>query len=59
MLDIKEDLLLIAEIDNDTKQRSETRFIAQNEFGDFEFLVSIVISYEIIYAINLVSEHLR
>ena len=42
VLDIREDLLQVAEIDSDTK-KSETRSLAQNELGDFEFSVSIVI----------------
>ena len=51
VLDIKEDLLLVAEIGNDTKQISETRFLAQNELCNFWVSSPIVI--------NVVSEHLQ
>ncbi|KAJ9539216.1 hypothetical protein OSB04_031949 [Centaurea solstitialis] len=33
----------VAEIDNDSKIRSEAKSLAQNELGDFEFLVSMVV----------------
>ncbi|KAI3684617.1 hypothetical protein L6452_33841 [Arctium lappa] len=59
VLDIREALLQVAEIDNDSKIRSEAKSLAQNELGDFEFLVSIVVWYEILYAVNLVSKQLQ
>ncbi|XP_010527156.1 PREDICTED: uncharacterized protein LOC104804542 [Tarenaya hassleriana] len=50
---IQEALLEISEIDNDSKIRSEAKSLATNELGDFEFLVVIVIWFEILYAVNL------
>lgn len=36
--------------------RSETKSLVKNELGDFEFLLTIVIWYEILYVVNLVSK---
>ena len=33
--------------------------MANNELGEFEFIVAIVIWYEVLYAVNFVSKHLR
>ena len=33
--------------------------MANNELGEFEFIVAIVIWYEVLYAVNLVSKHLQ
>jgi len=33
--------------------------LAINELGDYEFIVAIVIWYEVLYAVNLVSKHLQ
>ena len=33
--------------------------MANNELGDYEFIVVIVIWYEVLYAVNLVSKHLQ
>jgi uncharacterized membrane protein len=33
--------------------------LANNELGEYSFIVAIVIWYEILYAINLVSKHLQ
>ena len=33
--------------------------MANNELGDYEFIVAIVIWYEVLYAVNLVSKHLQ
>ena len=33
--------------------------MAINELGDYEFIVAIVIWYEVLYAVNLVSKHLQ
>lgn len=54
-----EALLQVAESDNDSKIRSEAKSIAKNELGDFEFLVAIVIWYEILYVVNLVRKYLQ
>ncbi|XP_074314516.1 uncharacterized protein LOC141649734 [Silene latifolia] len=52
-------LLQVGETDNDNKIRSEAKSLAMNELGDFEFLVAIVIWYEILYRINFVSKQLQ
>ncbi|XP_074302386.1 uncharacterized protein LOC141633942 [Silene latifolia] len=57
--DIREALLDLAEKDNDTKVRSEAKSLALNELGDFEFLVAIILWYEMLYHVNLVSKHLQ
>jgi hypothetical protein len=33
--------------------------LAKNELGEFEFIVAIVIWYEVLYAVNLISKHLQ
>jgi len=33
--------------------------LANNELGEYEFIVAIVIWYEVLYAVNLVSKHLQ
>lgn len=48
-------LLEVAEKDNDAKIQSEVISLAKNELGDFEFLVSIVLWYQILYTLNLVN----
>ncbi|KAI3737329.1 hypothetical protein L2E82_27327 [Cichorium intybus] len=57
--DIREALLEVAEKDNDVKIQSEAKSLATNELGEFEFLVSIVIWYQILYMVNLVSKKLQ
>uniref|UniRef100_A0A7N0TVB4 TTF-type domain-containing protein n=1 Tax=Kalanchoe fedtschenkoi TaxID=63787 RepID=A0A7N0TVB4_KALFE len=43
IVDIREALLQVSENDNDPKIKSEAKSLAENELGDFEFLVAIVI----------------
>uniref|UniRef100_A0A453GNM0 DUF4371 domain-containing protein n=1 Tax=Aegilops tauschii subsp. strangulata TaxID=200361 RepID=A0A453GNM0_AEGTS len=57
--DIREALLQVSETDNDTKMSSEAKSLANNELGEHEFIVAIVIWYEVLYAVNLVSKHLQ
>ncbi|KAK9755474.1 hypothetical protein RND81_01G027900 [Saponaria officinalis] len=59
MSEIREALLQVGEIDNDCKIRSEAKSLATNELGNFEFLVAIVIWYEILYFVNEVSKNLQ
>jgi hypothetical protein len=59
MDDIRESLLQVSETDKDDTISSEAHSLATNELGDFEFFVGIVIWYEILYAINLVSKQLQ
>lgn len=57
--DFREALLEVAESDKDSKVRSEAKSLANNELGDFEFIVAIVIWYDLLYAVNLVSKKLQ
>ncbi|GJU03954.1 zinc finger MYM-type protein 1-like protein [Tanacetum coccineum] len=57
--DIREALLQVAETDNDSLIQSQAKSLATNELGDFEFLVAIVIWFEILYVVNLVSKKLQ
>nr|XP_034591757.1 zinc finger MYM-type protein 1-like [Setaria viridis] len=57
--DIREALLQVSDVDNDPKTSSEAKGLANNELGEYEFIVAIVIWYEVLYAINLVSKHLQ
>ncbi|XP_021761137.1 zinc finger MYM-type protein 1-like [Chenopodium quinoa] len=60
MSDIREALLQVADSnDKDYNIKSEAKSLANNELGDFEFLIAIVIWYEILFAINLVSKLLQ
>jgi hypothetical protein len=59
MSDIQEALLQVAENDEDPMTSSVAKSLAENELGDFEFLVSIIIWYEILSSINLVSKELQ
>jgi hypothetical protein len=59
MSDIWEALLQVAETDKDPMTSSVAKSLAENELGDFEFLVSIIIWYEILSSINLVSKELQ
>ncbi|KAL4582621.1 hypothetical protein LXL04_007178 [Taraxacum kok-saghyz] len=47
--DFREALLDIGENDNDAKIKSEAKSLANNELGEFEFLVSIILWYQILY----------
>ncbi|GJX72580.1 zinc finger MYM-type protein 1 [Tanacetum coccineum] len=49
----------IAKSENDSLIQSQAKSLATNELGDFEFLVAIVIWFEILYAVNLVSKKLQ
>ena len=46
-------------MDNDVKNSIEAKDLANNELGEYEFIMAIVIWYEVLYAINLVSEQLQ
>jgi hypothetical protein len=59
MSDIREALLQVAETDKDPMTSSIAKSLAENELGDFEFLISIVIWYEILSSINLISKQLQ
>ncbi|GJX20148.1 zinc finger MYM-type protein 1 [Tanacetum coccineum] len=57
--DIREALLQVAESENDSLIQSQAKSLAKNELGDFEFLVAIVIWFQILYAVNLVNKKLQ
>ncbi|XP_071723334.1 uncharacterized protein [Rutidosis leptorrhynchoides] len=59
MVDKREVLLEESDSDNDSLIRSEVKSLANNELGDFEFMVVIVIWYDLLHAINLVSKKLQ
>lgn len=59
MSDFRETLLEVSEKDLDSKIQSEAKSLATNEFGDFEFLMSIIIWFEILSAVNVVSKLLQ
>ncbi|XBI69873.1 hypothetical protein VPH35_064499 [Triticum aestivum] len=57
--DIREALLQVADVDKDPKTSSEAKSLANNELGDFEFVVAIIIWYDILAAVNLISKDLQ
>ena len=59
MQDIREALLEVSDTDNDATISSEAKSLATNELGDFEFIVAIIIWYEVLSAVNLVSKQLQ
>lgn len=59
MLDIQEALFQVAENDNDSKIKSEAKSLAENELGNFEFIMSLVIWYDVLYSVNIVSKQLQ
>jgi hypothetical protein len=59
MSDFREVLLEVSDKDLDSKIRSEAKSLATSELGDFEFLMSIMIWFEILSVINVVSKLLQ
>ncbi|XP_019165683.1 PREDICTED: zinc finger MYM-type protein 1-like [Ipomoea nil] len=59
MVEIREALLQVADVDGDSLVRSEAKSLATNELGDFEFLVSIIIWFHILHHVNFVSKYLQ
>nr|AWA44684.1 hypothetical protein SS27B03_000004 [Saccharum spontaneum] len=57
--DILEALLQVSDTDNDPAKSSEAKGLANNELGQYEFIVAVVIWYEVLYAINLVSKQMQ
>jgi hypothetical protein len=49
----------VAKTDNDAEKCSEAKSLAENELGSFEFLVPIIIWYEILSGVNLISKQLQ
>ncbi|XP_050876445.1 uncharacterized protein LOC127080158 [Lathyrus oleraceus] len=59
MLEFTKALLEVSENDSDPKIQNEAKSLATNELGDFEFLMAIIIWFEILSAINSVSKLLQ
>nr|GEY54521.1 zinc finger MYM-type protein 1-like [Tanacetum cinerariifolium] len=60
LFDVTRDELKSLDLDiDDVRGQGESKSLATNEVGDFEFLVSAVIWYDILYVINLVSKKLQ
>nr|GFA72703.1 zinc finger MYM-type protein 1 [Tanacetum cinerariifolium] len=58
-LDIEDVRSQVAKSDNDSLIQSQAKSLATKELGDIELLVAVVIWFEILYAINLVSRILQ
>ncbi|PWA36504.1 zinc finger MYM-type protein 1 [Artemisia annua] len=56
MLDIREALFQVFEDENDTIVQSRAKSLAENELGDFQFIVAIGIWFDILYIVNFVSK---
>uniref|UniRef100_A0A7N0TD73 DUF4371 domain-containing protein n=1 Tax=Kalanchoe fedtschenkoi TaxID=63787 RepID=A0A7N0TD73_KALFE len=52
IVDIREALLQVSQNDNDSKIKSEAKSLAENELGDFEFLVAIML----VFLVQLIKE---
>jgi len=52
-------LLEVLENDLDSKIRSEVKSLTTNKLGDFEFLMTIIIWFEILSAVDLVGKFLQ
>ncbi|KAK2425520.1 zinc finger MYM-type protein [Trifolium repens] len=59
MSEFREALLEVSDIDADSKISSEAKSLATNDLGNFKFVMSIVIWFEILSAINVVSKLLQ
>jgi hypothetical protein len=58
-LEIRDALLKLAEVNDEAKIKSEAECLATYELGKFEFLLGMVIWYEILFAVNSVSKHFQ
>ncbi|XP_073152714.1 uncharacterized protein [Henckelia pumila] len=56
---IREALLKVAYLTDDARLSGDARLLATNELSSFEFLLSLVIWYDILYNINSVSKSLQ
>jgi hypothetical protein len=59
MPEIREALFQVSDTDNDEIISNEANSLETNELGNFESVVSIIIWYEVLFAINLVSKQLQ
>ncbi|GKB66542.1 zinc finger MYM-type protein 1-like protein [Tanacetum coccineum] len=56
---IREALIQVSEKYNDSVIQSQAKSLATNKLGDFEFMVAVVIWFDILHRVNLVSKKLR
>ncbi|XP_042753619.2 uncharacterized protein LOC111912529 [Lactuca sativa] len=59
IFDIQKALLQVAKNDNYPKITSEAKSLAKNELGNFEFILALVIWYEMLNTVNLISKQLQ
>ena len=59
LVDVREALHEVGEKDNDYATASAANSLAEKELGDFEFVVSIVIWYQLLKEVNIVSKKLQ
>ncbi|XP_022032568.1 zinc finger MYM-type protein 1-like [Helianthus annuus] len=59
LADLREALLQVGETDNDAAIADEAISLAERELSEFDFLLSIVIWYEVLNQVNLVSKKLE
>ncbi|XP_076894455.1 uncharacterized protein LOC143546747 [Bidens hawaiensis] len=57
--DVREALLEVRDTGGDPKTTSDANSLKKNEFSDFEFIVSIIIWYEVLLNVNVVSQKLQ
>lgn len=57
--DTREALLTVADETRDPKVRSEAESLANNDLGNFEFILAMVVWYDILFAVNTVSKTLQ
>jgi hypothetical protein len=56
---IRDALLQLAKISDDKKTKSEANCLATYEMKSFEFLLSMTIWYDILFAVNTISKNLQ
>lgn len=54
-MEVREALLQLAEQDSDSKVRTQAYRLARHGLGNFELLLAMIIWYDILYVVNLVS----
>ncbi|XP_021991030.1 zinc finger MYM-type protein 5-like [Helianthus annuus] len=59
LVEVRKSLKEVSDSDKDPKIQIETRSLEKHEVGDYEFLVQIVIWYEILSNVNVVSKKLQ
>ncbi|XP_045802280.1 zinc finger MYM-type protein 1-like [Trifolium pratense] len=57
--EIRDALLKLTEVNDEPRIKSEAECLATYELGKFEFLLGMIIWYEILFAVNTVSKHFQ